>query len=988
MATLANPHHSLETAHVLFLNVVDFSRFSTEKGRQLIERVKQAVRRTPEYAQLEAHGDVISITTGDGLAFVFFGSPEAPARCAIELSKEVRSDPEIRIRMGVHTGPVRELHGPLTQDILCGGVHLAQRVMDCGDAGHILLSGDTADVLGQTSHWSSCLHDLGEAQIKRGVRMRIFNLFDSDVGNPARPAALCDTKEESLQPVSDPMVGTRVGRYSIRRRLGSGGMGIVYEAEDTILPRKVALKFLPDELSRINQHLTRFQLEAQAASSLNHPNICTVHDVGSLDGKYYIVMELLEGHTLKQLIFQKALKPKELIQLAIEVADALDAAHARGILHRDIKPGNIFVTSRGHAKILDFGLAKLNAAQINSAKRATADTTRERVTVPGQFLGTVAYMSPEQARGQDLDLRSDLFSFGIVLYEAVSGSLPFPGDTSAVIFDAILNRPPAPYMRLSTDMPPGMEHIITKALEKDRANRYSSAAQMRAELEALQVNISAPLQPTPFARPEATQTVLLYKRNVQPDEQLLRLLESQLLQGGYNVFVDRHLQVGVQWAKEIEQRIANADVVIPLLSSSSMQSEMLGHEIQLAHDYAQRRQGKPRILPIRVNLEGDLPHDIAGILSGIQYAVWQGPDDDERLLGEVFASLKNPAKFRPDLPKLESVGGAVPLDSKFYVVRSTDQEFLTAISRGDSIVLVKGARQMGKTSLMARGLQLARQNGNKVILTDYQKLSPAHLESTESLFRILIESIADQLDLEMDLEKTWNSKRGPSANFERFLRREVLSKASQRVVWGMDEVDRLFSCNFASEVFGLFRSWHNERSLDPGGPWQKLTMTIAYATEAHMFITDMNQSPFNVGTRLSLDDFTIDEVTDLNERYGCPLKGSSEVSAFFKLLAGQPYLTRRGLNEMASRTVDFRTFAGQACRDEGPFGDHLRRILFSLAQDTNLCNTVRGILAGKSSAAAEDFYRLRSAGVMSGESAGEIRPRCELYERYLSRHLM
>jgi hypothetical protein len=203
----------------------------------------------------------------------------------------------------------------------------------------------------------------------------------------------------------------------------------------------------------------------------------------------------------------------------------------------------------------------------------------------------------------------------------------------------------------------------------------------------------------------------------------------------------------------------------------------------------------------------------------------------------------------------------------------------------------------------------------------------------------------------------------------------------------MDEVDRLFSCSFGSEVFGLFRSWHNERSLDPGGPWQKLTMAIAYATEAHMFITDMNQSPFNVGTRLALEDFSSEQVGQLNERYGSPLRDGAELTEYYQLLGGQPYLTRRGLNEMASRNLDFRTFEAQACRDEGPFGDHLRRILVSLAQDPALCDIVRGVLGAHNTATTEDFYRLRSAGLMSGESAREMRPRCQLYQIYLTRHL-
>jgi hypothetical protein len=208
-------------------------------------------------------------------------------------------------------------------------------------------------------------------------------------------------------------------------------------------------------------------------------------------------------------------------------------------------------------------------------------------------------------------------------------------------------------------------------------------------------------------------------------------------------------------------------------------------------------------------------------------------------------------------------------------------------------------------------------------------------------------------------------------------------------VWGMDEVDRLFSCSYGSEVFGLFRSWHNERALDPEGPWSRLTLAIAYATEAHLFITDINQSPFNVGTRLTLEDFTFDQVADLNERYGSPLRDRAEIARFYRLVGGYPYLVRRGLHELASRSVDITTFEAQADRDEGIFGDHLRRILVSLAQDADLVDIVRGVLRGRASSPAPDgFYRLRSAGIVLGESAREMRPRCQLYATYLGRHLL
>jgi hypothetical protein len=335
----------------------------------------------------------------------------------------------------------------------------------------------------------------------------------------------------------------------------------------------------------------------------------------------------------------------------------------------------------------------------------------------------------------------------------------------------------------------------------------------------------------------------------------------------------------------------------------------------------------------------------------------------------------------------ESVGGAVPLDSKFYVVRTTDDEFRSAITRGDSIVLVKGARQMGKTSLLARGLQQAREAGAKVVPTDFQTLSAADLASADTLYKTFAESLADQLDLDADPTDNWNAARGPSTNLERFLRRDVLGTIEGPVVWGLDEVDRLFSVPFGSEVFGLFRSWHNKRALDPAGPWSRLTLAIAYATEAHLFITDLNQSPFNVGTRLALGDFDLSHVGDLNGRYGLPLAGAGEVARFHDLLGGQPYLTRRGLDEMSARGLNLAAFEAEADRDEGLFGDHLRRILLGLSHDAELAVAARAVLCGQPCPASDAFYRLRSAGVLSGGSPSEARFRCRLYATYLARHL-
>ena len=776
------------------------------------------------------------------------------------------------------------------------------------------------------------------------------------------------------------------GRYVVEAEVGRGGIGVVYRARDErLVSRPVVVKVLLEKSAKSAWLLNKFEHEIEALSRINHPGIVGVLDKGELPGgQPFLVMQYINGVTLRTALRGGALPLRRASGIIRQLGRALTAVHEHDICHRDLKPENVMLQDEDEGeeavKLIDFGIAKVQNAVTG------LNTSGSRLA------GTPHYMAPEQFRHAPVTAASDIYALGVIAFEMLTGRHPFVDLAlkEKITLDELYRRQcagPAAWPReLRPELSEESDQIIRRALAPEPEARYRRARELGDELaDELRERGAKDAREVPRETSgQRPRVALLYKRRAQPDEYVLKLLEERL-KASYEVFIDRRMSVGVEWAREIERQIRMADAVIPLLSATSTHSEMLAYEVEIAHEAAQQN-GKPRLLPVRVNYEAPLPGPLGSILTPLQYAHWASREDDERLVAEITQALVTPPRLMPK--KLEAEGGAVPLDSEFYVVRPTDHEFLSAIERRDSVVLVKGARQMGKTSLLARGLHLARGMGAHVVLTDFQKLNAEHLSSITALFQSLGGIMADQLDLDCYPEDVWDARHGASINFERYLRRVAFRKFDGPLVWGMDEVDRLFSCDFASEVFALFRSWHNDRALVPEAPWPRLTMAMAYATEAHLFITDPNMSPFNVGTRLMLDDFTPEQVNELNRRYGKPLRSAAELSRFYGLLGGHPYLVRRGLNELVLHETTLDDFERQAYLDEGPFGDHLRRFLVILAQDAALCDAMRKLLRGHARPSDKDFYRLRSAGLLTGHTAAEALPRCRLYGDYFRHHLL
>lgn len=476
--------------------------------------------------------------------------------------------------------------------------------------------------------------------------------------------------------------------------------------------------------------------------------------------------------------------------------------------------------------------------------------------------------------------------------------------------------------------------------------------------------------------------VLLYKRHAQPDHHVLDLLEARLTEAGQRVFVDRHLKIGVDWARAIECAIREAEAVIPILSGASSGSEMLEYELETATD-ENRKSGRPRILPIQI---GDEPVEgpIGNFVKEFQHAVWRSPEDDDSVVAQVLEALREPTPPRP--LAIEPTGGAVAPNSRFYTERETDGEFEAAVQANESIILVKGPRQVGKTSLIGRGAVLVEKLGWRQASTDFQTLNSAQFQDESQFARLLAALLARQSGFKYDFENEWLDVFGWSLNLDHFLR-ALLESSETPFVWFMDEADRIFAAPFASDFFGLVRSWHNARARDPKGPWSRFTVVIGYATEARLFIQDLNQSPFNVGRPIALQNFTVEQTADLNLKYGEPIQRRSDLQALNFLVAGQPFLTRRALELLTTGKTTFGALMETADADDGPFGDHLKRMLIAVSHAPSVLASVRSSLAMLPLSSRDGVDRLIAAGVLKELPNGEVDLACDLYARYLGRHV-
>ena len=499
------------------------------------------------------------------------------------------------------------------------------------------------------------------------------------------------------------------------------------------------------------------------------------------------------------------------------------------------------------------------------------------------------------------------------------------------------------------------------------------AGRRQQALVAIAAAIAQTLNLQPPAAVSKEKAVLLYKRWSDLDEEVVQFLDSELRKRGMTVFIDRAVPAGTTWGKQLAGEISNADVVIPLISDASVNSEMLAREVGIAFEASRRNGGAPRILPIRLGYRGRLPRALE-ILNPIQHLEWESIEEGERKIEQLWRAIRTAAASNA----VEQIDA--PSEEETYIERECDRELDNAIRQRERLIIIRGARQIGSTSLIARSLRKAKQSGAKVLYTDFQAFNHDQLTSVDQMYRALAEWADETLDLNTDFGQAWREGRAPNWNFDRYLRRHVLPQC-ERLVWALDEVDRLFSYPWVEDFFRFLRSWYNTHALssDP----HPLTFVIASGNERYQFITELNESPFNVGVSIQMRDFKPEEVGELAYRSGV-IGTKEELTRFYDIFEGVPYVIRIALAALRNTSLD--DLLANASSDNGPFGDHLRGMLM-IVLNSDRMNAVRSVLEGGVSISPRDFVLLRRSGILAGDSNTNVRFRCRMYRDYFARNL-
>jgi hypothetical protein len=477
------------------------------------------------------------------------------------------------------------------------------------------------------------------------------------------------------------------------------------------------------------------------------------------------------------------------------------------------------------------------------------------------------------------------------------------------------------------------------------------------------------------------RVAVLYRRGEEAETHLLRLLERTLTGPEYALEVNPHLKIGLEWARQVEEKIRGADVAVALLSNASLNSEMMEYEIEIALDQ-KLRDPRYRILPIRVDAATPASGAVGALVGNLPYLSWEQGGDDSLFLADLVDWLASGEAGLPQaLPPLRTIAP----DSPFYIARATDAQLEKCLQEQTSIVLVKGPRQVGKSSLIGQGTRMQVARGGRIATTDFQRFASMDLTDADACYRILAADLARQLKFAYVFDAEWLPVYGPTYNLNNFVRAMVRSSPAP-LAWFMDEADRLFTAPFSNEFFALVRAWHNADFMEPGGGWDRLSIVITYATEAHLFIQDLNQSPFNVGVRLELRNFTYEQVQELNERYGAPFSSSDQLVWLYEMVEGHPYLTRQAMDYMV-RGGTLRELTTEALDESGPFGDHLRRVFVGVSQLDGVLETMKAHLGNAVVPDSRDVQRLLAAGVLARRGSGGLTIRGKLYREYLGRKL-